>query len=55
MNLYYNMTIECADRSEKGGSLKRSLGMVSLVFTIPKAFGFEAATPLQEDNRQVDP
>ena len=27
-----------------GGSLKRSLGMVSLAFTIPKAFGFEAAT-----------
>jgi len=24
----------------KGGSLKRSLGMVSLVFTIPKAFDF---------------
>ena len=40
----------------KGGSLKRQslgdalwrLGMVSLVFTIPKAFGFEAATQLME-------
>jgi len=27
-----------------GGSLKRSLGMASIAFTIPKAFGFEAAT-----------
>jgi len=27
-----------------GGSLKRSLGMASGVLTIPKAFGFEAAT-----------
>ena len=29
-----------------GGSLKRSLGMVFYGFTIPKAFGFEAATQL---------
>jgi hypothetical protein len=28
----------------KGGSLKRSLGMAFVTFTIPKAFGFEAAT-----------
>jgi hypothetical protein len=28
----------------KGGSLKRSLGMANHVFSIPKAFGFEAAT-----------
>jgi hypothetical protein len=28
----------------KGGSLKRSLGMAFPVWTIPKAFGFEAAT-----------
>jgi len=27
-----------------GGSLKRSLGMVYAMSTIPKAFGFEAAT-----------
>ena len=27
-----------------GGSLKRSLGMVLIAFTIPKAFCFEAAT-----------
>ena len=27
-----------------GGSLKRSLGMDSLIFTIPKILGFEAAT-----------
>jgi len=27
-----------------GGSLKRSLGMARGVLTIPKAFGFEAAT-----------
>jgi hypothetical protein len=38
------MTIEFVDRWEKSGSLKRSLEMVSLAFTIPKAFGFEAAT-----------
>jgi hypothetical protein len=38
------MTIEFVDRLKKGGSLKRSLGMVCLTFTIPKAFGFEAAT-----------
>jgi uncharacterized protein (TIGR03663 family) len=30
----------------KGGSLKRSLGMVSGISTVPKAFGFEAATHL---------
>jgi hypothetical protein len=30
--------------SQLGGSLKRSLGMVSFVLTIPKAYGFEAAT-----------
>jgi hypothetical protein len=29
---------------KKGGSLKRSLGMVSVTSTIPKAFGFEDAT-----------
>ena len=28
----------------KGGSLKRSLGMAYTLPTIPKAFGFEAAT-----------
>jgi hypothetical protein len=28
----------------KGGSLKRSLGMVYQTIAIPKAFGFEAAT-----------
>jgi hypothetical protein len=32
----------------KGGSLKRSLGMASGELTIPKAFGFEAATRLWE-------
>jgi hypothetical protein len=36
-----------------GGSLKRSLGMVSLMFTIPKAFGFEAATQPQRNNLQI--
>jgi hypothetical protein len=41
----YTMTIEeFVDTSSKGGSLKRSLGMVSLAFAIPRAFGFEAAT-----------
>jgi hypothetical protein len=29
-----------------GGSLKRSLGMVLAMFTIPKTFGFEAATQI---------
>jgi hypothetical protein len=37
----------------KGGSLKRSLGMASPAFTIPKAFGFEAATQPWEDNLQI--
>jgi hypothetical protein len=37
----------------KGGSLKRSLGMASLVFTIPKAFGFEVATQQSDDNLQI--
>jgi len=41
---YDIMTIEFVDRWIKGDSLKRSLGMVSPEFTIPKAFGFEAAT-----------
>ena len=41
----YVMTTELSNRWIKGGSLKRSLGMVSSVFTIPKASGFEAATP----------
>jgi len=35
------------------GSLKRSLGMASCISTIPKAFGFEAATQLQVDNLQI--
>ena len=30
-----------------GGSLKRSLGMACNTFTIPKAFGFEAATLIE--------
>jgi choline-sulfatase len=33
-----------------GGSLKRSLGMVTLTSTIPKAFGFEATTHRQKPN-----
>ncbi|MHC4203266.1 MAG: hypothetical protein ACYSTT_01335 [Planctomycetota bacterium] len=38
------------DRLDKSGSLKRSLGMVSDVLTIPKAYGFEAATRSQAYN-----
>jgi hypothetical protein len=34
---------------KKGDSLKRSLGMVHLSFSIPKAFGFEAATLPKEE------
>jgi len=34
-----------------GGSLKRSLGMASGVLTIPKAFGFEAATLPDYENQ----
>jgi hypothetical protein len=37
----------------KGGSLKRSLGMVSPAFTSPKAFGFGAATQLLTINLQM--
>ncbi len=47
------MTIEFVYTLSEGGSLKRSLGMVSLMFTIPKAFGFEAATQLQTVNLQI--
>jgi hypothetical protein len=47
------MKIEFVYKLSKGGSLKRSLGMVSLMFTIPKAFGFEAATQLQGTNLQI--
>ena len=35
---------------EKGGSLKRSLGMVTGANTIPKGFAFEAATPQGTSN-----
>jgi len=45
-NLKYYYSVKFDLVAWKGGSLKRSLGMVSLVFTIPKAFGFEAATQL---------
>jgi hypothetical protein len=38
----YRITCELMNRLRKGGSLKRSLGMV--IPAIPKAFGFEAAT-----------
>ena len=37
----------------KGGSLKRSLGMAFLAFTIPKTFGFEAATQSQANSLQI--
>ena len=37
----------------KGGSLKCSLGMTSSAFTIPKAFGFEAATQPSDYNLQI--
>jgi hypothetical protein len=40
-------------QSEKGGSLKRSLGMALGALTIPKAFGLEAATQLQQGNMQI--
>jgi hypothetical protein len=40
-------------RIKKGGILKRSLGMVVLVSTIPKAFGFEAATQLLKNNPYI--
>jgi hypothetical protein len=46
------MKIESVNRLGKGGSLKRSLGMASGALTIPKAFGFEAATHLQFDSSQ---
>ena len=45
----YIATIGFMDRLGKGGSLKRSLGMASGVLTIPKPFGFEAATQSQAD------
>jgi hypothetical protein len=38
---------------QESGSLKRSLGMAPGTPTIPKAFGFEAATRSQEDSLQI--
>jgi hypothetical protein len=38
------------DKLHKGGSLKRSLGMVFGTLTIPKTFDFEAATQFQFDH-----
>jgi len=37
----------------EGGSLKRSLGMASGTPTIPKAFGFEAATRSRVETLQI--
>jgi len=47
------MRIQLVDRWEKGGSLKRSLGMAFTALTIPKAYGFEAATQLKSDNLHI--
>ena len=40
--------LPCFRGNDPGGSLKRSLGMASQGLTIPKAFGFEAATQRQD-------
>ena len=53
MYLYYNMTIEFADRFGKGGSLKaKGFGDGQCRRNHPQA-SLEAATQLQEDNRQI--
>jgi hypothetical protein len=41
------------ERLEKGGSLKRSLGMAFPQPTIPKASAFEAATQSLTENPQI--
>jgi len=45
-----SMLLQLMVTTWKGGSLKRSLGMASHTFSIPKAFGFEAATQYQTNN-----